>query len=147
MRCAMRCVHTVSPSCCCLGGMSWFVSARSLVRWWRKLWQAGTAVVRRPADLLAESSEGMEVLPFLPFPVIKWKTVLLLNLTHEEAEVFVEPGGVEDGMDPNGTEDGMQDGMIVGGFDTQVIRPQPVSSHCHPAPSTCLVRTVETCVQ
>ena len=43
MRCAMRCVHTVSPSCCCLGGMSWFVSARSLVRWWRKLWQAGTA--------------------------------------------------------------------------------------------------------
>ena len=44
MRCAMRCVHTVSPSCCCLGGMSWFVSARSLVRWWRKLWQAGTAV-------------------------------------------------------------------------------------------------------
>ena len=41
----------------------------------------------------------------------------------------------------------VQDGMIVGGFDTQVIRPQPVSSHCHPAPSTCLVRTVETCVQ
>ena len=58
-----------------------------------------TVVVRRPADLLAETSEDMEVLPFLPFPVIKWKTVLLLNLTHEEVEVSVDRGGVENGMD------------------------------------------------